>query len=159
MTIKNAHEKASDLRTLLSPSCSLPTEYAEALGVTTHVAAIDHPTLGFAIKREGHEEERIFVSDQLSREHKEFLVARLVGFIIAVDGSEDFRKVEEVSDWGHDNSNQLNRYLQDFAEELMMPRAELTRFWAAGMKPFYIAEKFGVDETMLKSRLGHLNLI
>lgn len=137
-----------------------PFEIAGCLGLKVYVTPLEPDVSGMLAKRPGQDAE-VYVNALDSENRQRFSCAHEIGhFVKRVTGDED-------DDWGYIDrrgpsaargTNPEEVYANQFAAELLMPEAMVTRLYHEGLSATALAVKFNVSLGAMKFRLENLRL-
>jgi Zn-dependent peptidase ImmA (M78 family) len=138
-----------------------PIKVARALGIKVWTSDLDENVAGVLVQRKSGQPE-IYVSavDHINRQR--FTIAHEVGHFIerGAKGESDapLNYVDYRDDVSSQGSNPREMYANGFAAALLMPAAQVRRYWEQNPDAEFLARQFEVSLAAMQHRLRNLGL-
>lgn len=135
-----------------------PFLIAERLGIEVEEDVLDANTAGFIIRKAGGPT-RIYLNINDAPSRQRFTLAHELGHFIQHQDEAEIGFVDrrdELASYGVDGHE---IWANQFAAELLMPAATVTKWWAEGRDPDRMRRDLGVSAAALTYRLKNLRLL
>jgi Zn-dependent peptidase ImmA (M78 family) len=134
-----------------------PIEIARQLGIKVFTAGLEDGVAGMLVKRPARDPEMyINAADSLNRQR--FTVAHELGHYVEhiAAGEDDWEHVDYRDALSSKGTNASEIFANQFAANLLMPRAEVERLEKEYSSPAALANVFGVSPEAISFRLTNL---
>ena len=135
-----------------------PFAIAERLGIKVHFEKLGADTAGFIIRRPGEPVVRAYLNSSDASVRQRFTMAHELGHFAQHRDEAEMGYVDERAALASAGIDRSEIWANEFAAELLMPAATVSKWWAEGKSPEEMAKRFGVSSAALGFRLQNLGL-